>query len=174
MEDSVRRVRFGTNPWFSYLLRFLPSLCGWNAGNGVLWLWDSLWGLIQTCADALSSAAASAVAASGLAQDLSAFQGMLSFKIHILATTLFLFFISTTLISFILKQTQEKMLRFTFLLSYQIANHQPFLPLVAQHVVESMVFVPIIMGIYFFLFEFFSDQLVSEHCSCCLSCAVLL
>ena len=38
------------------------------------------------------------------------------FKLGVLCTTLFLFFITTTLVSFTLRETQERMLKFTFLL----------------------------------------------------------
>lgn len=53
------------------------------------------------------------------------------------------------------------MLRFTFLLQYHITHNLPYFTLIFTHVTESLVFVPIMMGIYFFLFEFFSDQLLA-------------
>ena len=37
----------------------------------------------------------------------------------------------------------------------------PYAALVVTHVVETLVFVPIMVGIMFFLFEFFSDQLLA-------------
>jgi hypothetical protein len=83
-----------------------------------------------------------------------------AFRIGVLFSTSFLFFTSTTLINYILRETQERMLRFTFLLQYHITHRMPFMLLVFTHVIGSLVFVPILMGIYFFLFEFFSDQLV--------------
>jgi hypothetical protein len=83
-----------------------------------------------------------------------------AFRVGVVFSICFLFFISTTLINYILRETQERMLRFTFLLQYHITHRMPFTLLVATHVIGSLVFVPILMGIYFFLFEFFSDQLV--------------
>ncbi|KAG5184237.1 hypothetical protein JKP88DRAFT_290025 [Tribonema minus] len=83
------------------------------------------------------------------------------FKVGVLFTTVFLFFTTTTLVSFTLRETQERMLRFTFLLQHHIRNRQPYAPLIFTHVVESLVFVPIMVGILFFLFEFFSDQLLA-------------
>ena len=50
--------------------------------------------------------------------------------------------------------------RFTFLLQHSVSHGLPYMALVFSHVVESLVFVPIIFGIVFFLFEFYSDQLV--------------
>ena len=170
-------------------------------------------------------------------------------------TTIFLFFTTTTLVSFTLRATQERMLKFTYLLQHHISHHLPYatigeatftiitpfqytfsiitthpfnapaqytlslnpfrhyilinqlltlitsiyprsrdpglhahhnrhavlslppspltyplslhtyllLPLlpVFTHVVETLVFVPIMIGMLFFLFEFFSDQLLA-------------
>lgn len=87
--------------------------------------------------------------------------GVLMFKVGILFTTLFLFFTTTTLVSFTLRETQERMLKFTYLLQHHVRNNLPYAPLVLTHVVESLVFVPIMVGILFFLFEFFSDQLLA-------------
>ncbi|CAB1106595.1 unnamed protein product [Ectocarpus sp. CCAP 1310/34] len=83
------------------------------------------------------------------------------FKIGVLFTTLFLFFTTTTLVSFTLRETQERMLKFTFLLQHHVRHRLPYAPLIFTHVVESLVFVPIMVGILFFLFEFFSDQLLA-------------
>jgi hypothetical protein len=44
------------------------------------------------------------------------------FKVGVLFTIIFLFFTTTTLVSFTLRETQERMLRFTFLLQHHIRN----------------------------------------------------
>jgi len=85
----------------------------------------------------------------------------LFFRLGMIFSTSFLLFIGSTLISYILRETQDRMLRFTYLLQYYITHNLPFLPLVFLHVTENLVFVPILMGIYFFLFEFYSDQLLA-------------
>jgi len=85
----------------------------------------------------------------------------LLFKLGILLTTIFLFLTTTTLVSFTLKETQQKMIHFTFLLQHHVRHGLPYASLVFHHVVESLVFVPIMVGILFFLFEFFSDQLIA-------------
>jgi hypothetical protein len=82
-------------------------------------------------------------------------------KSGIILTILFLFFTTTTLVSFILKQTQSKMLKFTFLLQYHVQHRIPYISLVFTHVLESLIFVPIMIGILFFLFEFYGDQLLA-------------
>lgn len=85
------------------------------------------------------------------------------FRFGVLFSTTFLFFVTTTLVSYTLRETQERMLRFTHQLQHCIRHDLPYWQLVFSHLVESLVFVPIIVGIHFFLVEFFSDQLV-----CCL------
>jgi len=82
-------------------------------------------------------------------------------KVGIFFTSVFLFFTTTTIVSFTLRETQERMLRFAFNLQHNIRNRQPYGPLVLTHVVENSVFVPIMVGILFFLFEFFSDRLLA-------------
>lgn len=86
-----------------------------------------------------------------------------SFRANVFVTTTFVFFVSTSLISFTLRETQERMLRFTYMLQHRITHRMPYLALVFKHVIESLVFVPIIVGITFFLFEFYSDQLVRPY-----------
>jgi len=75
--------------------------------------------------------------------------------------TSFLFFISTTMVHHIVQQTQERMLKFTFDLQRYVQNDLPYRGLVFNHVLGSLVFVPIMVGMLFFLFEFFHDQLLS-------------
>ena len=43
-----------------------------------------------------------------------------------------------------------------------ISHRIPYATLIFTHVVESLVFVPLMAGVLFFLFEFFLDQLVNE------------
>lgn len=83
------------------------------------------------------------------------------FKIGVIFTTIFLFFTTSTVVSFTLKETQEKMLKFTYLLHHHVSRGLPFAALIFTHCVETLVFVPIMVGIMFFLFEFFHDQLLT-------------
>ena len=77
------------------------------------------------------------------------------FKAGVLLSTLFLFFLTTTLVSFTLCETQDRMLVFTVQLQLLIRSRRPYASLIARHVVESMVFVPIMIGIVFFLMDCF-------------------
>ena len=82
-------------------------------------------------------------------------------KLVILVSTMFLFFTTSTLVSFTLKETQERMLRFTYLLQYHIRQRLPVTKLVCTHLIESLVFVPIMVGIMGFLYEFFGDSMLT-------------
>jgi Tumour-associated protein len=76
------------------------------------------------------------------------FSGMrhfIAFKFGVIFSTLFLFFTTTTLVSFTLRETQERMLKFTFLLQHHVSHRIPYAPLVFTHAVESLVFVPIMV-----------------------------
>ena len=82
-------------------------------------------------------------------------------RVGLLATTLLLFFLSTTMVSFILRETQARMLKFTFILHYRVRNTVPYWDLVTSHVIEIFIFIPIIVGIMFFLNEFYAgDRLI--------------
>lgn len=69
--------------------------------------------------------------------------------------TSFLFFITTTLVSFTLRETQGRMLDFTHHLQEHVRSNRPVVNLVTTHVVENLVFVPIMVGMIFFLIEFY-------------------
>ena len=83
------------------------------------------------------------------------------FKMGVTATTAFIFFAASTLVSFTLRETQHRMLKFTFLLQDRIRRSQAYASLIFTHVIESLVFVPIMMGMHFFLSATFSDQLIA-------------
>ena len=52
----------------------------------------------------------------------SALRQFVAFKIGVIVTTVFLFFTTTTLVSFTLRETQERMLKFTFMLQHHISH----------------------------------------------------
>jgi len=76
-------------------------------------------------------------------------------KLAIVLKTTFLFFITTTLVSFTLRETQERMLDFTHQLQAHVRSHRPVFQLVTTHLVDNLVFVPIMVGMIFFLIEFY-------------------
>ena len=86
----------------------------------------------------------------------------LFFKAGVLLTSVFLFFITTTLVSFTLRETQDRMLQFTFQLQEHVRADRPLGQLIFTHVVENLVFVPIMVGMMFFLIEFYGgDKLLA-------------
>ncbi|MBA0822623.1 hypothetical protein Goarm_019412, partial [Gossypium armourianum] len=73
----------------------------------------------------------------------------------------FVFFTTTMSVSFTLRETQTRMLKFTVQLQHHARHRLPTFQLIFVHVIESLVFVPIMIGILFFLFEFYDDQLLA-------------
>ena len=82
-------------------------------------------------------------------------------KTGVVIKTSFLFFIVTTLVSFILRETQERMLEFTHQLQSRVRLGQRVGQLVVKHLVENLVFVPIQVGIIFFLIEIYRGDKVT-------------
>ncbi|CAA6671836.1 unnamed protein product [Spirodela intermedia] len=80
-------------------------------------------------------------------------------KGSVLIMSLFVFFTTTMSVSFTLRETQSRMLKFTATTSCQAQS--PNFPVDFVHVIESLVFVPIMIGILFFLFEFYDDQMLA-------------
>lgn len=76
-------------------------------------------------------------------------------KLSVVIKTSFLFFITTTLVSFTLRETQERMLDFTHQLQAHVRSNRSVVHLVTTHLVENLVFVPIMVGMIFFLIEFY-------------------
>ncbi|KAJ8768307.1 hypothetical protein K2173_021247 [Erythroxylum novogranatense] len=79
-------------------------------------------------------------------------------KCGVLMMSLFVFFTTTMSVSFTLRETQSRMLKFTVQLQHHARHRLPTFQLIFLHVIESLVFVPIMIGILFFLFEFYEDQ----------------
>ncbi|KAL6583497.1 hypothetical protein OROMI_005575 [Orobanche minor] len=82
-------------------------------------------------------------------------------KSGVLMMSLFVFFTTTMSVSFTLRETQTRMLKFTVQLQHHARHRLPTFQLIFVHVIESLVFVPIMIGILFFLFEFYDDQLLA-------------
>ncbi|XP_078428731.1 S3 self-incompatibility locus-linked pollen protein isoform X2 [Wolffia australiana] len=82
-------------------------------------------------------------------------------KCSVLIMSLFVFFTTTMSVSFTLRETQSRMLKFTVQLQHHARHNLPTFQLIFVHVIESLVFVPIMIGILFFLFEFYDDQMLA-------------
>lgn len=82
-------------------------------------------------------------------------------KCGVFIMSMFVFFTTTMSVSFTLRETQTRMLKFTVQLQHHARHQLPTFQLIFVHVIESLVFVPIMIGILFFLFEFYDDQLLA-------------
>lgn len=85
----------------------------------------------------------------------------IQFTVKAVVSGFVLYFIARSMVSFILVSTQEKMLKFTYLLQYCVRQRIPHNDLIFSHLYESFVFVPIMLGVHYFLLDFFRDQLLS-------------
>lgn len=79
-------------------------------------------------------------------------------KLSVIIQTSFLFFFCTTLVSFTLNETQERMLDFTQELSLRVGQNLPLGNLVTTHVLNSIIFCPLMVGKFFFLIEFYNGD----------------
>lgn len=86
------------------------------------------------------------------------FLRFLTFKLMVLLSTLLIFFLTTSLVSFTFQETQDRMLDFTLQLQTRVRNRMPLGGLVLGHVLENLVFVPIMVGMIFFLIEFYGGD----------------
>ena len=82
----------------------------------------------------------------------------LSFKLTVFLSTLFIFFLTTSLVSFTFQETQDRMLEFTLQLQTYVRARLPLRGLVVKHILESLVFVPVMVGMIFFLIEFYEGD----------------
>uniref|UniRef100_A0A7S1TRD7 Uncharacterized protein n=2 Tax=Phaeomonas parva TaxID=124430 RepID=A0A7S1TRD7_9STRA len=91
----------------------------------------------------------------------AAWPSLFALKLGSLCAIAFLFYVVSTMVSFTLRQTQNKMLRFTYMLERSVRYGMPYRGLVMTHVVDSLVFVPMMVGMLFFLFQFYDDQVLA-------------
>mmetsp|Transcript_8012 Transcript_8012/g.12259 ORF Transcript_8012/g.12259 Transcript_8012/m.12259 type:complete len:494 (+) Transcript_8012:81-1562(+) len=85
---------------------------------------------------------------------------LLSWKAGVVLTSIFLFFITTTLTSFTFRETQQRMLEFTIQLQNYVREDRPLVKLIFTHVIQNLLFVPIMVGMMFFLIEFYGGDKV--------------
>jgi hypothetical protein len=103
--------------------------------------------------------------------DMSRTTGILSYWFHP-ATTLFKFsliftsvgivFATNTVVTSTLMETQDRMIKFTFLLHHHINHHLSHFEIVLRHMVESsLMHLPVMIGIHLCLLEFFRDHFLA-------------
>eukprot|EP00581_Thalassiosira_minuscula_P001452 CAMPEP_0183748370 /NCGR_PEP_ID=MMETSP0737-20130205/67730_1 /TAXON_ID=385413 /ORGANISM="Thalassiosira miniscula, Strain CCMP1093" /LENGTH=1003 /DNA_ID=CAMNT_0025984093 /DNA_START=618 /DNA_END=3630 /DNA_ORIENTATION=- len=89
------------------------------------------------------------------------FLKFLLFKFLVLLSTLLVFFLTTSLVSFTFEESQDRMLEFTLQLQIRVRSRLPLGGLILGHVLENLVFVPILVGMIFFLIEFYGDKFLA-------------
>ncbi|KAG6610222.1 putative mitochondrial protein [Phytophthora cinnamomi] len=82
-------------------------------------------------------------------------------KFKILHTILFLFFVVTALVAFVLMETQKRMITFAALFQNRQQLQIPFANLVVTFFAQSLMFVPVMVGMLFFLFELYKDRFLA-------------
>ena len=82
----------------------------------------------------------------------------LTFKLKVFLSTLFIFFLTTSLVSFTFQETQDRMIEFTLQLQTIVRARLPLGGLIIRHILEVLVFVPVMVGIIFFLIEFYAGD----------------
>jgi hypothetical protein len=68
-------------------------------------------------------------------------------RLGTLCSAVFLVFSASSLTSFIIGQTQQRMLVFTVALQLRLRARRRVLPLIAAHLADSLVFVPMLLGL---------------------------
>jgi Tumour-associated protein len=91
---------------------------------------------------------------------LSTLGQVLMEKAIVVLTAIFLFFVTTTLTSFTLRETQQRMLQFKIQLQTYVRERRSLERLIFIHILEILVFVPIMLGMMFFLIEFYRGDKV--------------
>ncbi|CAN8074805.1 unnamed protein product [Agarophyton chilense] len=79
-------------------------------------------------------------------------------KAGAIMTACFIMCTTAALVHFFLKEVQLRMINLTIDLQVVMRSQQSYGRVLVQYAVDALVFVPIIAGMLFFLFEFFDDQ----------------
>eukprot|EP00644_Phytophthora_capsici_P018088 jgi/Phyca11/547573/estExt2_Genewise1Plus.C_PHYCAscaffold_250296 len=82
-------------------------------------------------------------------------------KIKTLHVILFLFLVLTALVAFVLMETQKRVLLFATLFYNRQQLRIPVTNLISTFLSQLLVFVPVLLGILFFLFELYKDHLLA-------------
>lgn len=81
-------------------------------------------------------------------------------------TAVFITCTTGALVAFTLKEVQLRMIKLTMELQYIMRSQQGYGRVVFRYALDALVFVPIVAGMLFFLFEFFDDQALAFAVLC--------
>lgn len=82
----------------------------------------------------------------------------LMWKCGAIITAVFIMFTTGALVAFTLKQVQVRMIKLTIDLQVVMRSQMGYGRVILRYALDALIFVPIIAGMLFFLFEFFDDQ----------------
>lgn len=82
----------------------------------------------------------------------------LVWKCGAILTAAFIMCTTGALVAFTLKEVQLRMIKLTMDLQYVMRSQMGYGRVIVRYAMDALVFVPIIAGMLFFLFEFFDDQ----------------
>lgn len=82
-------------------------------------------------------------------------------KAGALLTATFIMCTTGALVDFALREVQVRLLKLTDDLQYVMRAQIPYSGVMLKYALDGLVFVPIVAGVLFFLFEFFDDQILA-------------
>ena len=92
---------------------------------------------------------------------LTSFGLKLVWKAGAVLTATFIMGTTGLLVNFALRAAQVHLIKLSDDLQYVMREQIPYSGVIVQHTLEGLVFVPIVAGVLFFLFEFFDDQILA-------------
>ncbi len=87
-------------------------------------------------------------------------------KFGAVMTAVFIMCTTAALVAFTLKEVQLRMIKLTMDLQATMRSQQRYGRVVLRYALDALVFVPIVAGMLFFLFEFFDDQALAFAVLC--------
>lgn len=97
-------------------------------------------------------------------QNMSLFHHLslrIMWKLGAIITAVFIMCTTCALVAFTLKEVQLRMIKLTMDLQVIMRSQLGYGRVIIRYAMDALVFVPIIAGMLFFLFEFFDDQLLA-------------
>ncbi|TMW64589.1 hypothetical protein Poli38472_011469 [Pythium oligandrum] len=86
----------------------------------------------------------------------------IAFKVHVLYLCVSLFFVCIALLSFVMKETQLRCLRLTDVVVNRLpVSNDDVTTLVISYFMQSLVLVPVVLGMLFFLLEVYRDHVLA-------------
>lgn len=109
---------------------------------------------------------ADAAHAAGATRTVSRTGIRILWKFGAVITAVFVTCTTGALVAFTLREVQVRMIKLTMELQYSMRSQRGYARVVFRYALDALVFVPIVAGMLFFLFEFFDDQALAFAVLC--------